>query len=162
MPRRVAFLGQVLGRALGTTPASRRVVLAGAVVLFLTAPVAMLTLLGNDPPLPADISEETAVLMAFGGFLATWALSSPLSWGVVWLALRRYPGRVGLLAWNAARPAWSGSWTAFLGLAILVFVATIPFWDLRGAPFFTLHMAADIWFLLVLRAALVAQQAAGA
>lgn len=136
------------------------VLIAG--VLFLSAPQAVLSLLTNDPAAAAssELGADDDAVRAFGGFLMTWAVTVPLTWGFVWLAVRRYPGPVPLLTWNAERPVWSAAWTVFTGSAAGVFLAMVVWWEPWNQVLFNLHMLADAWFLLVLRAAVVAPRSA--
>jgi len=139
-----------------STPGSRWTVAAIAAVLFLTAPVAFLSYLMTELGASADPGDDAEAVRAWGGFLITWIATIPLTWGFVWLAIRRYPGRVPLMAWNAARPVWSAGWTMFAGASAGAFLALFAIGDGLSQIWFNLHVLLDAWFLLVLRAAVVA------
>lgn len=139
-------------------PARPATVFAAPVLLFLTAPVAFglfvqTSFLRGDYGTDDDLTAPVTWLF----FVALLMATAPVSWAVVWLALRRYPGKIPLTVWQQARPRWSWGWTAFFGSVALVFVCELAFALADWHPPLALHCVADLWMLAVLRAALVAQ-----
>src|SRR5258706_225884 len=83
---------------------------------------------------------------------------SPITWGFVWLCVRRYPGGVSLAAWNPLRPLWALGWTIVIVGAIAMFLVLTPWKDVAYHPLLIVHATMDILFMLTLRSAIVAQE----
>jgi len=141
------------------TPRSRRAVLAVAWFLFLTAPLAVACYFDVERRLGAYPPDADTIAIPILGFVALWAATAPVTWGFVWLCVRRYPGRVPLAAWNRDRPVWSAAWTLAVVAAIACFVLGTPWPRAADHPLLIVHVVLDLWFLLVLRSAIVAQAA---
>jgi hypothetical protein len=128
-----------------------------AAVLFLTAPLVVtryyyVELEHGSFPIEAD-----SIGIPIFSFVILTVVTAPLTWGVIWLCARRYPGAVSLVVWNVERPLWSALWTcAFVGSA-LVFLFLAPWSDAVRHPFLVTHICVDLYVLLVLRSGLVAQ-----
>jgi hypothetical protein len=134
-----------------------------AAALYLTAPIAYAHFIilewkrGAFPDPNAD-----SIGIPIFGFAALLVITAPITWGFVWLCVRRYPGAVSLTAWNYQRPMRALAWTAVVSLATVPFLVMIPFAIADEHPVLAIHMIADVLFLLILRSAIVAQDRSAA
>ena len=137
------------------TPRTKGAVLALALLLFLSAPLAELSYYGSELASGAYPPEADSIGIPLFYFVVALLVTAPLTWGFVWLCVRRYPGRVSLLAWDRARPIRSAVWTVLIVAAAVLF-ALSPSWRLHPLALFSIaHGLTAAYFLLVCRSALV-------
>ena len=75
-------------------------------------------------------------------------------------ALRKYPGPLPLLGWNAERPVWSMAW----GLIFAICIGLSSYWaldiglrDPEPHPMLVIQGVLNVWLMLVLHSAIVMQ-----
>jgi hypothetical protein len=139
------------------SPRSRRAVLILAWLLFLTAPLPVARFYYVKLGLGAYPADADSIGIPIFGFVVLWVATAPFTWGFVWLCVRRYPGRTSLAVWNRDRLLWSATWTLAFGAAAVVFVLGTPWPIAKDHPSLIAHVLLDLWFLLVLRSAIVTQ-----
>lgn len=143
------------------TPKNRATVLGLALFLFLTAPAVVAWYFWVELDRGSYSVAADSIGIPIFGFVAFWGVTSPLTWGVVWFCVRRYPGAILLAVWNSGRPMWSMIWTALMGGAASMFVLTGASEEVTHHPLLIAHIALDVYFLLVLRSAIVSQNRVG-
>jgi hypothetical protein len=139
------------------TPGSRAIVLLVAAVLFLTAPAVVARYYYVELGRGSFPSYGDSIGIPIFGFTILLLVTAPITWGFVWLCVRRYPGPVPLGAWNPRRPLWALGWTIATSCAIAMFLVLTPWKDVAYHPLLIIHVTMDVLFLLVLRSAIVTQ-----
>jgi hypothetical protein len=140
------------------TPRSRTIVLLAAAVLFLTAPAVVARYYYVELGRGLFPSDADSIGIPIFGFTILLLVTAPITWGFVWLCVRRYPGGVSLAAWNPLRPLWALGWTIVIVGAIAMFLVLTPWKDVAYHPLLIVHATMDILFMLTLRSAIVAQE----
>jgi hypothetical protein len=143
---------------LTSTPQSRKTVLVIAAVLFLTAPLVVAQYYYAELQRGSFPIEADSIGIPIFSFIVTLIVTAPITWGVVCLCARCYPGAVSLSTWNGNRLGWSVFWTLAIVGAALVFLLLTPWSGAARHPLLIAHVLVDLYFLLVLRSGLVAQQ----
>ncbi len=137
------------------------IVLLAAAVLFLTAPAVVARYYYVQLHRGTFPSDGDSIGIPIFGFIILLLVTAPMTWGFVWLCVRRYPGAVPLGAWNPQRPLWALGWTIVISGAIAMLLVLTPWKDVAYHPLLITHVIMDILFLLVLRSAIVAPTVPG-
>jgi hypothetical protein len=132
-------------------------VLMMAAALFLTAPAVVagyyyVELERGSFPVDAD-----SIGIPIFWFVTVLIVTAPITWGFIWLCVRRYPGSVSLGVWNRRRPLWALAWTIVVSAIIAMFLILTPWRNATYHPFLVLHVVMDVLLLLILRGAIVAE-----
>ena len=139
------------------TPRSKWTVVAYAGVLIVTAPLIDLVHYRNILNSGKLATDSDSIGLPIMQSILGLTIVLPLIAIFLMFALRRYPGRIVLTAWNRDRRVWSGTWTLVFAAVVIAEVWAAFTSLLEVAWLSALHFVLVAHLLLILRAAVVAR-----
>jgi hypothetical protein len=136
-------------------PKRRWMVVASALFLFLTAPLAVYSYYTTEFDRGAYPPEADSMGIPIIGFAVGLLITSPFLAGLVWYGTRRYRASVGIMAWAAEAPVRSGVWSMIYGGPAVAWAREAVILVGSGYGVVAVHALACAYLALVLRAGAV-------